>query len=59
MLKNSIDGIDTTSIFAIKLAKKVGFSAKQIIFTGNNSNTEKLRTVHQEKILSNVGHYLS
>jgi diaminopimelate decarboxylase len=55
MRKNGIDGIDATSPFEIKLAKKSGFSAKQIIFTGNNSSTQDLRTVYQEKVLPNIG----
>ena len=55
MRENNIDGIDTTSPFEIKLAKKLGFSAKQIIFTGNNSSTQELRTIHQEKVLVNIG----
>ncbi len=53
--KNGIDGIDATSPFEIKLAKKLGFLAKKITFTGNNSSTEELRTIHHEKVLPNLG----
>lgn len=53
--KSGIDGIDAVSPFEIELAKRCGFTKKQIIFTGNNSGDDELREVFRQGITPNIG----
>ena len=53
--KAGINGIDAVSPFEVRFAKKLGFNASQIIFTGNNLNDEELQKVHEERVLLNIG----
>lgn len=55
LLESGVDGVDCVSPFEIKLAKSVGFSNEQIIFTGNNSNDAELKAVFEEGVLLNIG----
>lgn len=55
LLKAGVDGIDCVSPFEIKLAKSVGFTSNQIIFTGNNSDSEELKEVFKEGVTLNIG----
>jgi diaminopimelate decarboxylase len=50
-----IDGVDAVSPYEIQLAKQVGFSSNQIIFTGNNSDDAELKVVRDENVLLNIG----
>jgi diaminopimelate decarboxylase len=50
-----IDGVDAVSPFEIEMAKKCGFDSKHIIFTGNNSDDDELREVHNHGIIPNIG----
>ncbi|MBP9792291.1 MAG: diaminopimelate decarboxylase [Rickettsiales bacterium] len=55
LLEAGVDGVDCVSPFEIKLAKSVGFKNSQIIFTGNNSDSDELRIVFEEGALLNIG----
>lgn len=50
-----VNGVDTGSLFEIKMAKHVGYKEDQIVFTGNNSSMEDLIAVHGEGVLLNIG----
>ena len=50
-----VDGIDSVSPFEIEMAMESGFSSKQIIFTGNNSDNHELEEVHNHSIIPNLG----
>ncbi|MCB0271748.1 MAG: diaminopimelate decarboxylase [Bdellovibrionales bacterium] len=50
-----IDGIDAVSPFEIELAKTLSFRSNQIIFTGNGSSDEELKSVMKEEVLCNIG----
>lgn len=50
-----IDGVDTVSIYEVKLAKALGFLPHEIIFTGNNLSTEEMSDVYKEGALLNIG----
>ncbi len=55
-LKNSgLYGIDAVSPFEIELAKSVGFSSNQIIFTASNPSDEDLELAHKNGVLLNLG----
>jgi diaminopimelate decarboxylase len=55
LLEAGVDGVDCVSPFEIKLAKSIGFKNSQIIFTGNNSDSDELRVVFEEGVLLNIG----
>lgn len=50
-----IDGIDAVSIYEVKLAKKLGFTNEQIIFTGNNNSFDEIEEVYKKGVLLNIG----
>lgn len=50
-----LDGIDTVSINEVLLAKKLGFSAEQIIYTGSSCTDEEMAAVHNEGVILNIG----
>ncbi|MFH1654524.1 MAG: diaminopimelate decarboxylase [Pseudomonadota bacterium] len=55
-LKNAgVDGIDAVSPWEIEMAKMVGFTSSEIIFTGNNSSDEEMEFAHKEGVLLNIG----
>jgi diaminopimelate decarboxylase len=53
-LKGKVEGIDTSSPFEIKLAKKAGFLPKEIILTSPAIEDKDLKEILEEKILINV-----
>ncbi|HAG53439.1 MAG TPA: diaminopimelate decarboxylase [Alphaproteobacteria bacterium] len=56
VLKNAgIDGIDTVSINEVKLAKKIGFTSDQIIYTGSSCSDSEMTDVHNEGVMLNIG----
>lgn len=56
VLKNAgLDGIDTVSINEVKLAKKLGFTPQQIIYTGSSCSNEEMTAVHNEGVILNIG----
>ncbi|PPR11530.1 MAG: Diaminopimelate decarboxylase [Proteobacteria bacterium] len=56
ILKNAgLDGIDTVSINEVKLAKKLGFTPQQIIYTGSSCSDEEMAEVHNQGVMLNIG----
>ena len=56
VLKNAgIDGIDTVSINEVLLAKKLGFTSNQIIYTGSSCSDDEMRAVHEQGVILNIG----
>lgn len=56
VLKNAgLDGIDTVSINEVLLAKKLGFTANQIIYTGSSCSNEEMTAVYNQGVMLNIG----
>ncbi len=55
-LKNAgIDGLDTVAPYEVLLGKKIGFKAKDILFTGNSCSTDEINFVHDQGVILNIG----
>ncbi len=55
-LKNAgIDGLDTVSPNEILLGQKLGFTADEMLFTGNSCSTEEMNFVHDHGVILNIG----
>lgn len=52
---SGIDGIDTVSYYEILLAKKLGFSSDNILFTGVNNGKDELDLIINEGVIPNIG----
>ena len=53
--EEGIDGIETVSPYEIQLAQKMGFKNTQILFTGNNLDTDELDMAKKAGVVVNIG----
>lgn len=54
---NGLFGVDTVSINEVRYAKSIGFTANEIIYTGNNVDELEISDVINEGVLFNIGSF--
>jgi diaminopimelate decarboxylase len=47
-------GVDTVSRYEVRLAKELGFTRKDILYSGNNPDNEELDAVHRAGVMLNL-----